>query len=80
MSNAKSTTPGNMSADALLAFETYDAIVDGFDWQIPDRTNIAAQVFDRWSEDRGRVALFVEHQDGSRTAWSYWELIRLAKR
>ena len=70
----------NASAAELLAFGTYDAIVDGFDWQIPDRTNIAAQVFDRWSADRGRVALFVERENGSRTVWTYWELIRLAKR
>jgi len=70
----------NASAAELLAFGSYDAIVDGFDWQIPDRTNIAAQVFDRWSADRGRVALFVEREDGSRTVWTYWELIRLAKR
>ena len=69
----------NTGAGALLAFENYEAIIEGFDWQIPDRRNIAAQVFDRWSTDRGRVAVFVEHLDGSRTVWTYWELIGLAK-
>ena len=64
----------------LLSFGNYPALVDGFEWDLPERMNIASEVFDRWSDDRRRIALFVERQDGSRDVWSYWELIRLAKR
>ncbi len=63
----------------LLSFGNYSDLVDGFEWDIPDRMNIAAEVFDRWADDRRRIALLVERQDGSRDVWSYWELIRLAK-
>ena len=64
----------------LLGFGSYQALVDNFEWNIPERMNMAAEVFDRWSQDRGRVALYVEHSDGRRDTWSYWRLIKLAKR
>ena len=64
----------------LLSFGSYEALVEGFEWDIPERMNIASEVFDRWSSDRRRIALYVERPDGRRDVWSYWELIRLAKR
>ncbi|MDE0188854.1 MAG: AMP-binding protein, partial [bacterium] len=54
--------------------------MEEFEWDIPERMNMASEVFDRWSDDRGRVAIYVEHSDGRRDTWSYWRLIRLAKR
>ena len=64
----------------LLGFGSYEALVGGFEWDVPERMNIASEVFDRWSRDRRRIALYVERPDGRRDVWSYWELIRLAKR
>ncbi len=64
----------------LLGFGSYEALVEGFEWDIPERMNMASEIFDRWSQDRGRVAIYVEHSDGRRDTWSYWRLIRLAKR
>ena len=64
----------------LLGFGSYEALVEGFEWDIPERMNIASEIFDRWSHDRRRIALYVERPDGRRDVWSYWELIRLAKR
>ena len=64
----------------LLAFGSYEALVDGLEWDIPERMNIASEIFDRWSHDRRRIALCVERTDGRRDVWSYWGLIRLAKR
>ena len=64
----------------LLGYGSYQALVEGFEWDIPERMNMASEIFDRWSQDRGRVALYVEHSDGLRDTWSYWRLIRLAKR
>ncbi len=64
----------------LLGYGSYQTLVEGFEWDIPERMNIATEIMDRWSTDRGRVALYVEHADGRRDTWSYWRLIRLAKR
>ncbi|MCY4371517.1 MAG: AMP-binding protein [bacterium] len=64
----------------LLAFGSYQALVEGFEWDVPERMNIASEIFDRWSEDRRRIALVVERSDGRRDVWSYWELVRVAKR
>ncbi len=64
----------------LAAFGDYRTIADGFEWDIPERMNIASEVFDRWSTDSRRIALYVERVDGRRDIWSYRELIRLAKR
>ena len=64
----------------LLGYGSYRALVEGFEWDIPERMNMASEIMDRWSNDRGRVALYVEHSDGRRDTWSYWRLIRLAKR
>ncbi|MYA39188.1 MAG: AMP-binding protein [Acidimicrobiia bacterium] len=64
----------------LLGYGSYRRLVEEFEWDIPERMNMASEVFDRWSEDRGRVAIYVEHADGRRDTWSYWRLIRLAKR
>ena len=64
----------------LLGFGSYEALVEGFEWDVPERMNIASEIFDRWSQDRRRIALYVERPDGRRDVWSYWELIRLAKR
>ena len=64
----------------LLASGSYEALVDGLEWDIPERMNIASEIFDRWSHDRRRIALCVERTDGRRDVWSYWGLIRLAKR
>ncbi len=37
---------------------SYDALIAGFRWDLPDRLNMAAQVCDRWAEaDPGRVAI-----------------------
>ena len=64
----------------LLGYGSYQALVRDFQWDIPERMNMASEVFDRWSDARGRVAIYVEHADGRRDTWSYWRLIRLAKR
>ena len=64
----------------LLGFGGYRELADGFAWDVPERMNMAAGIFDRWGADRRRAALYVEKADGGREAWSYWALIRLAKR
>lgn len=64
----------------LAAFGGYREIKEGFAWDIPERMNMADEIFQRWADDRRRVALYVEKADGRREVWSFWSLIRLAKR
>lgn len=64
----------------LFAFGSYRGLVESFEWHVPQYLNMASEVFDRWSQDRRRIALYVERGDGGRDVWSYWQLIRLAKR
>ncbi|MEO3413810.1 AMP-binding protein [Roseovarius sp. CAU 1744] len=56
---------------------TYDALCDGFRWNLPARLNMAAQVCDDWAaRDPGRVAI-IDLTDGRRDV-TYGELRKLA--
>jgi len=42
-------------------FDDYAALRDAFEWEVPDRFNMAAYVCDRWAEERpDDPALFVD--------------------
>ncbi|WP_442978300.1 acyl-CoA synthetase [Salarchaeum sp. III] len=45
----------------------YGELRDGFEWEVPERFNMAHYVCDRWASDDGRVALFAEDGDRERT-------------
>jgi acetyl-CoA synthetase len=61
-------------------WEDYDALRAAFDWEVPDRFNIAAYVCDRWAEERGRVALFYEDDEGHTETYTFWQLRNAANR
>lgn len=61
----------------LTQATSYDSLVGGFRWNLPDRLNMAAQVCDGWAErEPGRTAI-IDLTDGRRDV-SYGELRRLA--
>jgi len=61
-------------------WEDYDALRAGFDWEVPDRFNMAAYVCDRWADERGRVALFYEDEAGGTETLTFWQLRNAANR
>jgi acetyl-CoA synthetase len=61
-------------------WEDYDALRRGFDWEVPDRFNIAAYTCDRWAEERGRAALFYEDADGHTESYTFRQLRNAANR
>lgn len=61
----------------LTRAPTYDALRDGFAWNLPDQLNMAEQVCDRWAEsDPDRVAII--DLTGPRRDVSYAQLRQLA--
>jgi acetyl-CoA synthetase len=76
--------PSDTRLDAYHFYEqdwgSYDELCEAFEWEVPDRFNIAEYVCDRWAEDRGRVAVFAEEPDGSEAVWTFWRLQRAANR
>ncbi|MEF8841737.1 MAG: AMP-binding protein [Haloarculaceae archaeon] len=61
-------------------WEDYDDLRAAFDWEVPDRLNIAAYVCDRWADERGRVALFYEDDEGHTETYTFWQLRNAANR
>ncbi|MFC6942304.1 acyl-CoA synthetase [Salinirubellus sp. GCM10025818] len=61
-------------------WEDYDALRAAFDWEVPDRFNIAAYTCDRWADERGRVALFYEDGEGQTGTYTFRQLRDAANR
>ncbi|MXR51853.1 AMP-binding protein [Halovenus sp. WSH3] len=56
------------------SYESYDALRDDFEWEVPEQFNMAWYVCDRWADDKGRVAVFGEHESGARETYTFWQL------
>jgi acetyl-CoA synthetase len=62
-------------------WDSYDALVDWFEWEVPDRFNMAAYCCDRWAaETPTSVAIRYEDDEGSRETLTYSELETRARR
>lgn len=60
--------------------DRYNDARDAFRWDIPPDFNIAQACCRRWSEDRYRFAMYWEDEDGSKSAWTFWDLQQQANR
>ncbi|HEU5295300.1 MAG TPA: AMP-binding protein, partial [Burkholderiaceae bacterium] len=61
--------------------DRYDAIYQGFRWQVPERFNLAEVCCARWARDTpDAVAIRAEHENGTRLRVSYGQLHRQANR
>ncbi|WP_299616639.1 acyl-CoA synthetase [Pelagibius sp.] len=63
----------------LAKADSYQALRDGFRWQIPERYNIAADACDKWA-DGDRLALIDLKADGREERYSFRDLSRLSNR
>ncbi len=53
----------------------YDALLDAFEWEVPETFNTAAYVCDRWAaEAPERVALYADDGAGGRDVWTFADL------
>jgi len=57
-------------------WDDYDELRDAFEWEVPERFNLADYVCDRWANgaDGDRIALYGEAGDGERETYTYREL------
>ena len=55
-------------------WESYGDLRDAFEWEIPERFNMAEYLCDRHADDRGRVALFASDDAGRERTYTFWEL------
>jgi len=57
-----------------VEYETYDALTEAFEWEVPERFNIATYVCDRWADGSGRPALYGEDAAGSQVTYTFDEI------
>lgn len=57
-------------------WESYDDLRESFEWEIPDRFNIAEYACTRWATGDGRVAIHSEGQDGEKRTYTFDDLDR----
>lgn len=61
-------------------WEDYDHLHNEFEWEIPDRFNMASYLCDRWAEDEGRIAFYAENETGEERSYTFGEMQDTANR
>ena len=57
---------------------SYEALVQCFEWRIPERYNIGVDACDKWADGAGRLALVYEARDGAIVRYTFDELKALS--
>jgi len=60
-------------------WDSYGQLREAFEWEIPDRFNIATYICDRWADD-DRVALYAEDAAGNRETFTFSQLRAVTNR
>lgn len=55
-------------------WDSYEELLDSFEWEIPDRFNIAEYICDRWAEDKGQVMIFGDGVDPEPRSYTFWQV------
>ena len=53
---------------------SYQALINQFEWQVPQRYNIAWDICDKWIEEDGRTALVYETTDGIQKRYTFKDI------
>ncbi len=62
-------------------WESYEELLESFEWEIPDQFNIADYVCDQWAEKRkNSVALYLLDDEGGETAYTFKQLQNFSNR
>jgi acetyl-CoA synthetase len=64
----------------LTRKNTYDEVYRSFHWSVPEYYNIGVDVCDKWAEERHRLALIYEDEDGKSEKITFWDLKGLSNR
>src|SRR5882672_10918563 len=64
----------------MQAPDRYAEIHAAHRWNVPGRFNLAQACCGRWAADRARFALYWEDEDGTRAAFTFWDLQQQANR
>ena len=73
-------SPNLADYEGLTEVFEWDHIYADADWDAPDAVNVAHEVCDRHTSDRGTVALFFVGEDGARERITFWELSQRSNR
>ncbi|MDQ2050458.1 AMP-binding protein [Natronolimnohabitans sp. A-GB9] len=74
------TSPNLADYEGLSTVFEWDHIYTDADWDAPDEVNVAHEVCERHTSDRGTVALFFIGADGERERITFWELSQYSSR
>lgn len=59
---------------------TYEEVYRSFHWPIPEYYNIGVDTCDKWAEDRQRLALIYEDEEGRTEKFTFWDIKGLSNR
>lgn len=60
--------------------KTYEQVYHSFQWKVPKFFNIGFDVCDKWSDERYRLALIYEDEEGRVEKYTFWDLKRMSNR
>jgi acetyl-CoA synthetase len=62
-------------------WESYEQLIESFEWEIPDEFNVATYICDRWAEaDPDRVALYIKDDARGKGEYTFGEIQTAANR
>ena len=64
----------------MATVDRYAEIHAAHRWEVPPHFNLAVACCTRWAADRSRFALYWEDEDGTRAAYTFWDLQQQANR
>lgn len=60
--------------------KTYEDVCSAFRWKIPQLYNIGVDICDKWANERYRLALIYEDDEGKIEKYTFWDLKGLSNR
>ena len=60
--------------------KTYEEVYGSFEWKVPKFLNIGVDVCDKWADERYRLALIYEDEQGRTEKYTFWDLKRISNR
>jgi hypothetical protein len=60
--------------------KTYDEVYNSFEWQVPELYNIGIAICDKWADERYRLALIYEDEQGKCEKYTFWDLKMMSNR